>query len=239
MPERDRLLADADRACRLRTGVRAAWRRLWRKHVLRLSATAARVVKRSVDVAFSAAAIVVLSPLFACIAAAIYAGDHGPVLFWQRRVGLWGREFDFPKFRSMCLDAEARKAALLASNDHVEGVTFKMRADPRVTPVGRVLRRFSLDELPQLWCVLRGQMSLVGPRPPVPSEVALYSLSDRRRLDAVPGLTCLWQVAGRGEVPFSRQVEMDVDYIRRQSLGEDLRLMLRTIPAVLGGRGAY
>ena len=137
------------------------------------------------------------------------------------------------------MDAEARKAALLARNDHGASVTFKMKRDPRVTRVGAVLRRTSLDELPQLWSVLRGDMSLVGPRPPVPSEVARYTPADRRRLDVRPGLTCLWQVSGRGDIPFPEQVELDAEYIESRGFWTDLRLLLRTIPAVVLGRGAY
>ena len=181
-----------------------------------------------------------LSPLFLIVAVCIKATDGGPVLFWQQRVGKWGREFPFPKFRSMVMNAEALKATLLAGNDHGSaGVTFKMKQDPRVTWIGRLIRRASIDELPQLWCVLKGEMSLVGPRPPVPREVALYTLADRRRLDVMPGLTCFWQVNGRGEIPFDRQVQLDVDYIESRSLWVDLKLLAQTIPAVFFGKGAY
>lgn len=214
-------------------------RRLWRKHLRRLTFSLAFFVKRSIDIVGASALLLAFSPVFALIALAIYAHDRGPILFWQTRVGKWGREFAFPKFRSMCVDAEAKKAALLADNDHAEGVTFKMKRDPRVTPIGRLLRRTSLDEAPQLWCVLIGEMSLVGPRPPVPAEVAQYTLADRRRLDAMPGLTCLWQVRGRGEIPFSEQVELDVEYIEKQSVALDVKLLLETVPAVIKGRGAY
>ena len=124
-------------------------------------------------------------------------------------------------------------------NDHDESITFKMKRDPRVTWIGRIIRKLSLDELPQLWCVLKGEMSLVGPRPPVPSEVAQYTLADRRRLEAVPGLTCIWQVSGRGDIPFDQQVQLDVQYIESQSLWLDIKLLFRTVPAVLFGRGAY
>jgi len=155
-------------------------------------------------------------------------------------VGRGGREFPFPKFRSMCVDAGRRRAEIEALNQHgQDGVTFKMRRDPRITPVGRILRRFSLDELPQLWCVLRGDMTLVGPRPALPAEVARYSVTDRHRLSVTPGLTCIWQVSGRADVPFAGQVQMDIAYIRERSLAADLRLLWRTVPAVLLGRGAY
>ncbi len=180
-----------------------------------------------------------LAPLFAVVALLIKLTDRGPVLFWQKRVGRWGREFPFPKFRSMVVNAEKLKAQLLARNDHKDGVTFKMKRDPRVTWVGRLIRRLSVDELPQLWCVLKGDMSLVGPRPPVPNEVARYTLEDRRRLDVTPGLTCIWQVSGRGNIPFPQQVKLDVDYIEQRGLWLDFRLLLRTIPAVLTGKGAF
>ena len=142
------------------------------------------------------------------------------------------------KFRSMCLDAEERLRELLARNHHKEGVTFKLQDDPRITKVGRWLRRFSLDELPQFFNVLRGEMSLVGPRPPVPREVAMYSLADRRRLAAKPGLTCIWQVSGQSRIDFSGQVKLDVQYIERQSFRLDLALLAKTVPAVLSGKGA-
>src|SRR5581483_375718 len=132
----------------------------------------------------------------------------------------------------------ALKAQLLARNEMRDGILFKIRKDPRITRVGRLIRKLSLDELPQLFNVLRGDMSLVGPRPPVPSEVALYDPAHRRRLSATPGITCLWQVSGRNEIDFQGQVRLDVQYIERQTLGLDLAILLRTIPAVLSGRGA-
>ena len=124
-------------------------------------------------------------------------------------------------------------------NDLKEGVTFKIKRDPRITWIGRILRKTSMDELPQLWCVLKGEMSLVGPRPPLPEEVSLYILQDRSRLDVTPGLTCIWQVSGRSEIPFSSQVKLDREYIESQSFWLDLKLLLKTIPAVILGRGAY
>jgi lipopolysaccharide/colanic/teichoic acid biosynthesis glycosyltransferase len=139
----------------------------------------------------------------------------------------------------MVVDAERLKQELLQCNDHGESVTFKMKNDPRITWIGKLLRKSSFDELPQLWCVLVGDMSLVGPRPPVPEEVARYTLADRRRLNATPGLTCIWQVSGRGRMPFAEQVQLDAQYIESQSLWLDLRLLWRTIPAVLKGEGAY
>jgi lipopolysaccharide/colanic/teichoic acid biosynthesis glycosyltransferase len=196
--------------------------------------------KRFMDIVVSLAALVLLSPLFLFVMLCIWLEDRGPVFFWQMRVGQWGREFRFPKLRSMVLDAEARKAELSAVNQHGDaGVTFKMKRDPRITRTGAVIRKFSIDELPQLWCVLRGDMSLVGPRPPVPQEVARYTLADRRRLDVKPGLTCIWQVSGRSELAFDKQVSLDVQYVNSHSVWFDIVLLLKTIPAILTGRGAY
>jgi len=212
---------------------------LWKRYAWVAVIGGARLLKRGIDVSASGLGILVLSPLFALVALAIKATDRGPVLFWQSRVGQWGREFPFPKFRSMVVNAEALKDQLLEQNQHGESVTFKMKKDPRITWIGRLIRRTSVDELPQLWCILRGDMSLVGPRPPVPREVAVYTLKDRRRLDVIPGLTCIWQVEGRGDVPFDQQVEMDLSYIESQSLWFDIKLLLKTVPAVLTGKGAY
>lgn len=196
--------------------------------------------KRALDLLLVVPALLLLAPLFAVVALAIWLHDRGPVLFWQRRVGRHGVEFAFPKFRSMRVDAEVMRAQLAQTNQHgQDGVTFKMKRDPRITPVGRWIRRTSIDELPQLWCVLRGTMSLVGPRPPLVSEVRRYSMDDRQRLSVVPGLTCIWQINGRSEVPFPQQVEMDLDYIRQPSLWADILLLLKTLPAVIRGRGAY
>lgn len=198
------------------------------------------VLKRSVDWLVVASALLLLAPLLLVVALAIKLQDRGPVLFWQQRVGRHGRVFAFPKFRSMWVNAEEVRARLLSQNQHgQEGVTFKMKRDPRITPVGRFIRRTSIDELPQLWCVLRGDMTLVGPRPPLPAEVARYTLQDRERLAVTPGLTCVWQVSGRSDVPFPQQVQMDLAYIRRPGLWEDIKLLLKTLPAVIGGRGAY
>jgi lipopolysaccharide/colanic/teichoic acid biosynthesis glycosyltransferase len=215
------------------------WRFYWKKYAWQVLVGGAGVAKRAIDVAASGGALLLLSPLFAAVALAIKLTDHGPVFFWQARVGQWGAEFPFPKFRSMVVNAEALKAALSAQNHHGASVTFKMRNDPRITWIGRVIRKYSVDELPQLWCVLKGDMSLVGPRPPLPGEVASYTLADRRRLDVKPGLTCIWQVSGRGDIPFDKQVQLDVQYIESQSVWLDVQLLLKTIPAVLLGKGAY
>ena len=214
----------------------------WRKRLMwALVVGLARAAKRLADIVVSALALVLLSPLFLVVAVLIKATDPlGPVFFVQRRVGLWGREFPFPKFRSMVQGAEQAKDHLLGLNEHGEdGITFKMKDDPRVTRIGRFLRRFSIDELPQFWCVLRGDMSLVGPRPAVPREVAAYSLRERRRLEVRPGLTCIWQVSGRAEIAFDRQVELDQRYVDSRSLLLDLKLLFLTVPAILMGRGAY
>ena len=197
-------------------------------------------IKRMLDLAVVVPLALLLTPLFVLVALAIRLQDGGPVLFWQIRVGRDGRPFDFPKFRSMQVNAEAVRTRVLAANQHgAEGVTFKMKRDPRITPVGRLVRRTSIDELPQLWCVLRGDMSLVGPRPPLVGEVERYSIADRARLSVTPGLTCIWQVNGRAEVSFPQQVQMDLQYIRRQSLSTDLGLLAKTLPAVIRGKGAY
>lgn len=197
-------------------------------------------LKRALDITVTLPALIALLPLFLLVALAIKLNDRGPVLFWQKRVGLHGKVFAFPKFRSMRTDAEPLKAALQAANQHgAEGVTFKMRNDPRITRIGRFIRRTSIDELPQLWCVLVGDMSLVGPRPPLINEVKRYTTAERHRLSVTPGLTCIWQVSGRSEIPFDQQVDMDLNYIRQPSIRQDLKLLADTVPAVIRGRGAY
>lgn len=215
------------------------WRRVWRERVWRFTVWSAYAVKRAIDVLVAVAAILLLLPLFAVTYLAVRLTSKGPAFFSQTRVGRDGRHFAFYKFRSMYVDAEARKAALLARNESAGGVIFKMRDDPRITPVGRVLRKFSIDELPQLWNVLRGDMTLVGPRPPVPSEVAQYTLEERKRLNVIPGLTCTWQISGRSDIPFQEQVRLDKEYIRTHGVWNDLKILLRTVPAILSGRGAY
>ena len=196
-------------------------------------------VKRLMDILIASVALVVLLPLFVAVALAIAAEDGWPVCFVQKRVGLNGREFCFYKFRSMCRDADQRKAQLAARNESGDGVTFKMKHDPRVTRVGHFIRRFSLDELPQVLNVLLGDLAVVGPRPPVPLEVAQYTLAERRRLHVKPGLTCLWQIQGRSEIPFKQQVRLDLQYIQSQSIWKDIVIILKTVPAVLLGKGAY
>src|SRR2546429_6105118 len=196
------------------------------------------LLKRGVDITFSLLALILLIPLFALIYLMIKFEDGGPIFFIQTRVGQHGRHFKMYKFRSMCMDAEQRLRDLLAKNQHREGVTFKIKDDPRVTRTGRWLRKFSLDELPQFYNVLIGDMSLVGPRPPVPREVAKYSAADRRRLGIKPGITCIWQISGRSEIDFSGQVQLDVSYIETQSFWGDVTILARTVPAVISGKGA-
>jgi exopolysaccharide biosynthesis WecB/TagA/CpsF family protein len=195
-------------------------------------------VKRALDVLISATALAVFAPVFAAIAFAIRAEDRGPVFFRQTRIGRDGKPFAMRKFRSMSIDAEARLAALASSSDR-DATCFKMRIDPRVTRTGRFIRRFSLDELPQLMNVLDGSMSLVGPRPALPKEVITYCDRIRGRLGGKPGITCTWQVSGRAEIPFEEQVGMDLSYLANPSLRADIALLARTIPAVVSGRGAY
>ncbi|MBV9547044.1 MAG: sugar transferase [Chloroflexi bacterium] len=194
--------------------------------------------KRALDVVLVCAGLLVAAPVLLAIALAIKLDSPGPVFYRQLRVGKNGRHFWILKFRSMCADAESRLGALRTNNE-ATGPLFKIRRDPRITRVGAILRRWSLDELPQLFNVLRGDMSLVGPRPPIPSEVEQYEDWQLGRLRAVPGLTGLWQVSGRSEVPFHDMVRLDLHYIRNWSLGLDLEILLRTVPAVLTNRGAY
>lgn len=197
------------------------------------------VVKRALDIAISLIALVLLLPVFALVAVCIIVEDGYPVIYTQKRVGLNGKEFRFFKFRSMCKGADGMKADLLEQNESADGVTFKIKNDPRLLRCGRWFRRFSIDELPQFFNVLMGDLSIVGPRPPLPDEVKRYSLSDRKRLHVKPGLTCLWQVHGRSDIPFDQQVGLDMQYIQSQSIFKDLMIVLKTIPAVLFGRGAY
>ena len=194
------------------------------------------LLKRIVDVAGATVLMIVMAPVMAALAIAIKRDSEGPVFFRQERVGLHGRAFMLVKFRSMCLDAEDQLDDLRDDNE-INGHAFKLDNDPRTTGFGRFLRRSSLDELPQLWNVLRGQMSLVGPRPPLPSEVANYDAWHRRRLSMKPGMTGLWQVGARHSPEFDRWVEQDLDYIDSWSLWLDFKIIARTLPAVLGGTG--
>ena len=214
-------------------------RRSVRLQAWRLTVRSSYAMKRMIDVFGSLVGMILLSPVFLGIALAVKLTSPGPVIFAQVRVGRYGRHFRFYKFRSMYVDAEERKKELLAKNESKDGVIFKMKDDPRITKVGKFLRRTSLDELPQLWNVFIGDMSLVGPRPPVPKEVQEYTLEDRKRLDVIPGITCLWQIRGRSEIPFHEQVRLDKEYIMAPSIWTDIKILLKTVPAIIGGKGAY
>jgi exopolysaccharide biosynthesis polyprenyl glycosylphosphotransferase len=198
----------------------------------------ALLLKRAFDVVSSAAALLLLSPLLIGTAIAVKLDSPGPIFFRQTRVGKNGRHFKMLKFRSMHVDAEARLESLKALNE-ATGPVFKMKTDPRVTRVGRFIRRTSLDELPQFLNVLSGEMSIVGPRPPVPNEVRQYQRWQRRRLSVKPGITCTWQVSGRSNISFDQWMKLDLEYIDTWSLWGDIRICFRTIPAVLTSRGAH
>jgi exopolysaccharide biosynthesis polyprenyl glycosylphosphotransferase len=195
-------------------------------------------VKRAVDVIGALVALVLALPLFIVVSIVVATTSRGPILYRQQRIGRHGHPFVLLKFRSMYQDAESHLAGLRLLND-ASGPIFKMKDDPRVTPIGNILRRWSIDELPQLINVLVGHMSLVGPRPPLPQEVEEYNHVARQRLLVKPGITCIWQVSGRSDVDFDRWVAMDLEYISNWSLTLDFKLLARTIPAVLGRRGAY
>jgi lipopolysaccharide/colanic/teichoic acid biosynthesis glycosyltransferase len=200
----------------------------------------ARALKRGLDIVGALGALIAFSPIFAITAMLIKIEDRGPVFFCQNRVGACGRIFGMWKFRSMIVNADKVKDQLLTDNQHGQsGVTFKMKNDPRITKVGKWIRKLSIDEFPQFYNVLRGDMSLVGPRPPVPREVAEYKASHLRRLRVKPGITCLWQIGGRSEIDFEGQVRLDLQYIRSSNVLFDIVILLKTLPAVLFGKGAY
>lgn len=194
--------------------------------------------KRVVDIVGASAALVMLSPVLLVAVLAVKLTSRGPALFKQSRIGQGGRPFTMYKLRSMVMDAERQKPALLHMNDR-NGPAFKMKHDPRVTPVGRILRKFSLDEVPQLINVLQGHMSLVGPRPLPNAETAAFEPWQRARLQVRPGLTCIWQVTHRHDDDFDNWVRLDLEYVRKHSLLMDIVLLIRTIPAVISGKGAY
>lgn len=195
--------------------------------------------KRALDIGISLSALIFLGPVMLIAALMIFFDSKGSVLFKQIRIGNKGKPFGMWKFRSMHNDSEKMKSKLVDKSDMSDGVRFKMENDPRITKVGRIIRKLSIDELPQLINVLKGDMSLVGPRPALPDEVSAYTTWQRLRLNAKPGITCIWQVSGRSNIPFLGQVSMDIDYIRRASIGLDILLLLKTIPAVLLARGAH
>lgn len=196
-------------------------------------------LKRGLDLTCASILLFILLPLLIAVALLIRLESKGPVLFNQQRAGKDNIPFTMWKFRSMYQDAEQRLSKLQSANEMQGGVLFKMKQDPRITLVGKIIRKLSIDELPQLWNVISGDMSLVGPRPALLTEVKLYSVQDRRRLAVKPGITCIWQVSGRSNIPFDKQVELDVDYIYQQSFLTDIWLLIKTIPAVILARGAY
>jgi len=200
----------------------------------------ARAAKRGLDIAVSAILLTLLSPILLLVAAGIKLTSRGPVLFRQTRVGRLDTEFGVYKFRSMYIDAEERKKELEEANEANDGVMFKIKRDPRITPIGSILRRTSLDEIPQLLNVLKGDMSLVGPRPLIIAEArAAGPAWHARRLDLRPGITGLWQISGRSDIPFQEMVRFDYQYVAGWSLARDIEILLATIPVVLSGRGAY
>ena len=196
------------------------------------------VWKRTLDIIASAILLLVLFPVFVIIAIAVKLTSRGPVFYKSDRVGLGGRPIDFVKFRTMCMDADAKLAELVEQNEK-DGPIFKIKNDPRTTKVGRILRKFSLDELPQLISVFKGDMSMVGPRPPLKREVALYDERTMQRLTIKPGITCYWQVMGRSDLSFQEWIDLDMRYIEEMSFWVDLKIMLLTPTAVLKGKGAY
>jgi len=218
------------------------WNRTARRkmNVWCLTVRIARGLKRGLDIVGALGALIAFSPIFAITALLIKLEDRGPIFFQQKRVGEGGRLFGMWKFRSMVPNADKMKDHILATNQHGENaVTFKMKDDPRITRIGKWIRKLSVDEFPQFYNVLRGDMSLVGPRPPVPREVAAYKAIHLRRLRVKPGITCLWQIGGRAEIDFEGQVRLDLQYIRSSSPWMDLVILLKTVPAVLFGKGAY
>ena len=197
-----------------------------------------RVAKRLLDITLGLAGLVLLMPLVPALVALVKLDSRGPVLFAQKRVGRKGQLFTCYKFRSMVDNAESLKTKLAELNE-ATGPAFKIRQDPRITAIGAFLRRSSLDEMPQLLNVLLGQMSIVGPRPQIPAEVELYEPWHRRRLEVKPGITCLWQIAGRSHIGFDEWMRLDLEYIRRRNLRMDLYILLQTLPAVIARKGAY
>lgn len=216
---------------RMRTRLK---KRLWI-----MNAWFSRLLKRWMDVCGSLCAIILLMPLFLAVAVWLKLDSPGPLFYRQVRIGQYGRPFYFYKFRSMYIDSDVRRAALEKENESKDGVIFKMKNDPRITRCGRFIRKYSIDEAPQFINVLLGDMSLVGPRPPLPDEVAQYTLDDRKRLDILPGITCIWQISGRSDIPFREQVVLDKEYIRGQGFWKDVLILFKTIPAVIAGKGAY
>jgi lipopolysaccharide/colanic/teichoic acid biosynthesis glycosyltransferase len=197
-----------------------------------------RTVKRSMDLVFGTIGLILTSPFWAIIAVLIKLDSSGPILFRQMRSGRRGKVFEMLKFRSMVYDAEDRYRQLSHLNEEKTGLIIKIPNDPRITTVGKYLRKFSLDEIPQFLNVIKGDMSLIGPRPPSPDEYNRYDGAQKRRLEVKPGLTGLWQISGRKDTDFDFMVQKDIEYIERQSFGFDLQILLKTIPVVFLGKGA-
>lgn len=198
----------------------------------------AKASRRTLDLSIALLALVLLGPLFAALSLLITTTDRGPTFFRQTRIGADGKPFTMWKFRTMTVNAEGEMAELVSKNER-DSICFKMKKDPRITKVGAWLRRFSMDELPQIFNVLKGEMSIVGPRPALPQEVAKYDSHAMKRLKGNPGLTCSWQVSGRADIPFNEQVELDIAYLEKRSIFTDLKMILKTVPAVVTGKGAY
>jgi len=218
----------------------------WRKHLFfkriiwRITFGGAETIKRLLDIIISAGALVASTPIFIIFSILIKLEDRGPVFFKQPRVGKGGKIFHIWKFRSMIINAEKLRQELDKHNVHKQSqITFKMKDDPRITKIGKFIRKYSVDEIPQFINVLLGDMSLVGPRPPILSEVTAYKASQLRRLQVKPGITCLWQIQGRGNIDFEGQVRLDLQYISSQTIWTDIKILIKTIPAVLFGRGSY
>lgn len=196
------------------------------------------LLKRFFDVFLSVLGVIVLSPLLLIVTAVIKLDSPGKAIYIQERVGKDGKKFKMYKFRSMCVDAEKKQDELQALNE-VDGPVFKIAKDPRVTRVGKFIRKCSIDELPQLFNIIKGEMSIVGPRPPLPKEVEQYTPYQKLRLRVSPGLTCYWQISGRSDMTFDKWIQLDLMYITNRNLWVDFCIVLKTIPAVLGHKGAY
>jgi len=209
-----------------------------RRHSIGKQKTKYRVIKRIMDVLCSVLALIVLLPIFLITAIAIWIEDGGPIIYSQDRNGINGKVFRMYKFRSMCRDAEKLHKNLLNRNE-IDGPVFKMKCDPRVTKVGRVIRRTSIDELPQLINILKGEMSVVGPRPIVTYETERFNEYQKQRMAVKPGLTCYWQCRGRNDVSFDEWIKLDLKYIQEESFWVDIKIVLQTVRIVLSGKGAY
>lgn len=239
MPERLKIQDNEQIVRALRRRMRRGHRQTFKMLAWHLTIVFSNKLKRFFDFLVSLIGIIALSPFLLLVAILIKLESKGPIIYQQIRVGQYGRHFNFLKFRSMCFNADTMKKELMKFNESKDGVLFKMKNDPRITRIGRFMRKFSIDELPQLFNVLVGDMSLVGPRPPLPDEVKKYTLEDRKRLNVRPGITCIWQTSGRSDTSFQMQVELDKQYIASKGLLQDLWILLKTIPAVFIGRGAY